>query len=96
MWSKDSNEPRIAAGVKRHGTYTVWLKKFATLDESIKHYYITIGRVKDYREFRILRYKTDDVNQLVKKLDKYSELGDEYTKIISDVIRHNNLTKYDE
>jgi Bax protein len=95
MWSKDPNEPRIAAKVKRNGTYTVWLRKFATLDESIRQYYITIGRVKDYKEFRALRYKTDNVNQLVKKLDKYSELGDEYTKIIADVIRHNNLIKYD-
>ena len=95
MWSKDPKEPRIAAGVKRNGTHTIWLKKFSTLDESIRQYYITIGRVKDYKEFRALRYKTNNVNQLVKKLNKYSELGDEYTKIISDVIRHNNLTKYD-
>jgi len=96
MWSQDTNETRIAAGVKRNGTYTVWLKKFATLDASIRQYYITIGRVKDYKEFRALRYKTEDTTQLVKKLDKYSELGDEYTKIISTVIRHNNLTKYDK
>jgi len=96
MWSKNPNEPRIAAGVKRNGTYTVWLKKFTTLDESIRQYYITIGRVKDYKEFRALRYKTEDTAQLVIKLDKYSELGDEYAKIISSVIRHNNLTQYDK
>lgn len=96
MRCKDPNEPRIAAGVKRNGTYTVWLRKFATLDESIRHYYITIGRVKDYKEFRALGYKTEDTTQLVKKLDKYSELGDDYTKIISSVIKHNNLTKYDK
>jgi len=96
MWSKNPNEPRIAAGVKRNGTYTVWLKKFTTLDESIRQYYITIGRVKDYKEFRALRYKTEDTSQLVKKLDKYSELGNEYAKIISSVIRHNNLIQYDK
>ncbi len=96
MWSKNPNEPRIAAGVKRNGTHTIWLKKFPNLDESIKQYYITIGRAKDYKEFRALRYKTNDVNKLVKKLDKYSELGDKYTKIISSVIKHNNLTKYDK
>ncbi|MFK5936992.1 MAG: glucosaminidase domain-containing protein [Sulfurimonas sp.] len=96
MWSKDPNEPRIAAGVKRNGTYTVWLRKFATLDESIKKYYITIGRVKDYKEFRALRYTTQDTTKLVKKLDKYSELGDKYTKMISSVIKHNNLTQYDK
>jgi len=96
MWSKNPNEPRIAAGVKRNGTHTIWLKKFSNLDDSIKQYYITIGRAKDYKEFRALRYKTNDVNKLVKKLDKYSELGDKYTKIIATVIRHNNLTKYDK
>ena len=96
MWSKDPNEPRIAAGVKREGKRTIWLKKFATLDESIRQYYQTIGRVKDYQAFRELRFKTDNVNQLVKKLDKYSELGEKYTQILSSVIRHNNLTQYDK
>ncbi len=96
MWSKDPNEPRIAAGIKREGKRTIWLRKFSNLDESIRQYYQTIGRVKDYKAFRELRFKTDDVNQLVKKLDKYSELGDKYTQILSSVIRHNNLTKFDK
>jgi len=96
MWSKYSNEPRIAAGIKRGGKKTIWLKKFATLDESIRQYYRTIGRGKHYKAFRELRYKTDDVNLLVKKLDKYSELGDEYTRRLSTLIRHNKLTKYDK
>ena len=96
MWSKDPNEPRIAAGIKRGGKRTIWLKKFANLDESIRQYYLTIGRVKDYKAFRELRFETDNVNILVKKLDKYSELGDKYTRILSSVIRHNNLTKYDK
>ena len=96
MWSKNPNEPRIAAGVKRNGKKTIWLRKFATLDESIEQYYQTIGRVKHYKEFRKLRYETNDPFLLVKKLDKYSELGDEYTRIIASVIRHNDLTKYDK
>ncbi len=96
MWSKDPNEPRIAAGVKREGKRTIWLKKFASLNESIRQYYQTIGRVKDYKAFRELRFETDDVKLLVKKLDKYSELGDKYTQILASVIRHNNLTQYDK
>lgn len=96
MWSSNPNEPRIAAGEKRAGKRTIWLRKFSTLDESIKQYYQTIGRVKSYKEFRELRFKTDDPFVLVKKLDKYSELGDEYTRIIASVIRHNNLTQYDK
>jgi Bax protein len=96
MWSKDPNEPRIAAGVKREGKRTIWLRKFNSLDESIRQYYQTIGRVKEYKDFRELRFQTQDVTLLVKKLDKYSELGDKYTKMLASVIRHNNLTKYDK
>jgi len=96
MWSKDPNEPRIAAGVKREGKRTIWLRKFPSLDDSIRQYYQTIGRVKDYKAFRELRFETNDVKLLVKKLNKYSELGDKYTQILANVIRHNNLTKYDK
>lgn len=96
MWSKDPNEPRIAAGVKREGRRTIWLRKFTNLDESIRQYYQTIGRVKGYKAFRELRFKSDDVKILVKKLDKYSELGDKYTQILSSVIKYNKLTKYDK
>ena len=96
MWSKDPNEPRIAAGVKRKGKRTIWLRKFKTLDESIRQYYQTIGRVKEYKAFRELRFHSNDVTQLVKKLDKYSELGDKYTQMLASVIRHNKLTQYDK
>ena len=96
MWSTTNKEARIAAKVKRGGTQTIWLKKFKTLEESVLQYYITIGRGKHYKAFRKLRYHSDNVFELVKKLDKYSEMGEVYTKSIARVIRHNNLTKYDK
>jgi Bax protein len=39
MWSVDPNEPRIAASEMRSGTRTIWFKKFATIEESVREYY---------------------------------------------------------
>ena len=50
---------------------------------------------KAYKEFRELRYKSDDVYAMVKKLDKYSEIGELYGEELGQVIRYNKLTKYD-
>lgn len=95
MWSYNKNEPRIVALKKRGGTQTVWLKKFNTLEESIRRYYRTIAIGPAYKEFRDLKMKTSSPLELVKKLDKYSELRTQYVKILTSVIKQNQLTKYD-
>ena len=96
MWSTNPNEPRIAAKEKRGGTRTMWLRKFQTLEESVKAYYSLISTGKAFKEFRALRLQTNDPHQLVKKLDKYSEIGDLYGQELSQVIRHNKLAMYDK
>ncbi|RLA75772.1 MAG: hypothetical protein DRG78_20390 [Epsilonproteobacteria bacterium] len=96
MWSSNPKEPRIAAGIKRKGIKTIWLKKFKTLEASIRSYYRLMAKGKSYKAFRKTRYETDDVHLIVKKLDKYSEIGDLYGKQLSHVIRFNELTKYDK
>ena len=96
MWSKNKNEPRIAAGIKRNGNYTVWLRKFDTIDDSIEAYYRLMARGKHFKAFRKVRYETDDVHLIVKQLDKYSEIGDLYGKELSALIRFNKLTQYDK
>lgn len=95
MWSPNPNEPRIAAGIKRNGDRTVWLKKFNSIEDSVKAYYRLMARGKHYKEFRKVRYQTDDVHEIVKKLDKYSEIGHFYGEELSAMIRFNKLTKYD-
>ncbi len=95
MWSANPNEPRIAASHKRNGTRTIWLRKFYTIEESIREYYKLIGRGKSFKEFRELRYKTDNPFEIVTKLDKYSEIGDRYAFELMNIIQYNNLTKYD-
>ena len=95
MWSVNKNEPRIAAGEKRGGTKTIWLKKFDSIEDSVREYYKMMGRGRAYKDFRDVRYATNDVNKIVKELDNYSEIGEKYTKELSSMIRYNKLTKYD-
>ena len=95
MWSIKQDEERIAASEQREGKRTIWLKKFPSVEASIRAYYLTIARAKEYKEFRKLRSQSTNVYEMIKGLDKYSELGEEYVKIIRGVIRYNKLTKYD-
>ena len=96
MWSVNKNEPRIAASEKRGGTKTIWLRKFDSIEDSVREYYKMMGRGRAYKEFRKVRYASNDVNKIVKELDKYSEIGEKYTKELTSMIRYNKLTKYDK
>lgn len=95
MWSGKESEERIAAKGQRENKRTVWLKKFPSFEASIRAYYLTIGRAKAYASFRKYRYESDNVFEIIKGLNKYSELGEAYVSIIKNVIKHDNLTKYD-
>ena len=96
MWSVNKNEPRIAAGEKRGGTKTIWLKKFDSIEDSVREYYKMMGRGRAYKDFRRVRHETNDVLKIVKELDNYSEIGEKYTKELASMIRYNKLTKYDK
>ena len=94
MWSFDKNEPRIAASEKRGGKRTIWLRKFHTIDESVREYYKLIGRSGVFKKFRYIRYRTTNVPKIIQALDKYAETKT-YREDLKQLIRHNNLTKYD-
>jgi len=95
MWSVNKNDKRIAASFRRDGTKTIWLKKFDSLEDSVKAYYLLMSKGRAYKRFRAVRYESNDVFKMVKKLDKYSELGAVYGERLSGIIRYNKLTKYD-
>jgi len=94
VWSFDKNEPRIAAGEKR-GKKTIWVKKYPTIQAAVKDYYRVLARGDAFVEFRKLKMKENSPYELVKKLDRYSEKGDEYGKELSAMIRFNKFEKYD-
>ena len=95
VWSFDKDEPRIAAGQQR-GDKTIWLRKYDSIYASVKDYYRVLARGAAFKEFRALRVKTDDPYELVKKLDRYSEKGDEYGKELASMISFNKFSEYDD
>lgn len=94
VWSFDKNEPRIAAGEKR-GKKTIWLKKYINIKDSIRDNYKVIARGAAFKEFRKMRLNSDNPFELVKGLDKYSELGSKYGKELAAVIRYNKFNQFD-
>ena len=95
MWSYNKNEPRIAAGEKRNGKKTIWLKKFDSIESSVRAYYLMMGRGYAYEEFRHSRYESKNVFEMIKGLHSYSEIGEKYIQELASMIRYNKLTKYD-
>lgn len=96
MWSVSKKEQRIAANEKRDNNTTIWLKKYTSLEDSVRGYYITLGRGKRYKNLRQLNYTSDDVFEIIQGLDKYSERGASYVDEIENIIKYNKLTKYDK
>jgi len=94
VWSFNPKEDRIEAGEKR-GKQRIYLKKYSTLVESIHDYFLTISRHGSYQTFREKRLITQDPFTLVNYLDKYSEQGETYVKTIKNLIKTNNLDRYD-
>ena len=95
VWSTHPSQDRLAAAQKR-GNRTIWVRKYKSVEESVREYYKMIARGDSYFDLRIYRYYSDDVCLIIQGLDKYSERGYEYVNIIASVIKHNNLTKYDK
>lgn len=94
IWSFNKNEPRILAG-KTRGNKQIWLKKYASIEDSIRDNYKNLGRSPFFKEFREIRFKSSNPHELVTKLDRYSEKGDEYGKILSSLIKYNNFEEFD-
>ncbi len=96
MWSSHPKQQRIAAKEKRGAKYTVWLRKFDTIDASVRAYYEMIAKGKVYNRFRQLRLQYDDPYKITPGLDKYSEMGSAYVATINNVIKYNKFTLYDK
>lgn len=96
IWSTSPKQKRIAAAEQRDGKVTIWLRKFDTIDESIRAYYELISKGKAYAKFRKLRLESDNPFVITQGLHKYSEIGQDYVDRINNVIRHNNFTRFDK
>tara|TARA_B100001123_G_C15108599_1_gene946523 strand:+ start:86 stop:889 length:804 start_codon:yes stop_codon:yes gene_type:complete len=77
------------------------IRIFNNINDSVKAYINNLNTHFAYKNFRKSRNelrsfgKTLEGITLVKQLNKYSELGDEYVSKVQKVIKENNLNKYD-
>ena len=94
IWSFNKHEPRIPAGQTRDGK-VIWLKKYSSIEDAVRDYYKNLGRSPFFRDFREFRSVSNNPYELVTKLNRYSEKGDEYGEILQSVIRHNNFERFD-
>ncbi|WP_372751068.1 glucosaminidase domain-containing protein [Labilibaculum sp.] len=94
IWSYNSDENRIKALVGRDST-SIYVKSYASIEDSVKDYFETIARVDAYQKFRQERFESDNPFILIPLLNRYSELGDTYTRKLKEIVESNNLTKYD-
>lgn len=94
VWTVPSDKS-IIKSLKNRGEQQIFVKRYNSIAESIDHYFLTLGRHRAYRRFRLKRFEQDDVYEMVKELDRYSEQGDAYTLLIRKVIDWNDLQKYD-
>ena len=93
LWSFNENEDRIAASETR-GKKKIYLKKFHNLSESIDAYFVLIA-TGPYSSFRAENLLTDDSLELVKHLHQYSEKREIYVKELAQIIKSNDLRKFD-
>ena len=94
VWSFNSNENRIASGIKRDQK-VVYLRKYDSLIGSVLDYFYTLGRANGFKEFREMRVISDNPYRLIWFLHRYSEKRLEYIVSLRDMIEHNDLERYD-
>lgn len=88
-------DPKIIKSLNNRGETPIFVKRYDTIAESIEHYFLTLGRHNAYRNFRRKRSEQEDVFEMIRELDKYSEQGEAYTLLLRKVIQWNNLQQYD-
>ena len=97
VWSFDENEPRVQANeVRDNKDEAIYVKRYASLNESVQDYYRLLATSPLFEEFRQAKMKTNDPYTLIQSLDKYYKEGDDYATGLNELIKYNELEKYDK
>ena len=95
-WTGKGIEPLLRDKSKNHK-----ILRFPILRASVKSYKKNLNTHKSYKEFRAKRRDMRERNkkisglELTKTLDNYAQTGDEYTKILKQIIVQNKLTDFE-
>ena len=96
-WSGEGLKPKEADENKGHK-----VMKFNVLQASVRAYQRNLNTHSSYKNFRQLRAQLRDDNKkldsllLADQLNNYAETGEEYTKILKQIIKQNSLKDFDE
>ncbi|MGM0530808.1 MAG: glucosaminidase domain-containing protein [Bacteroidota bacterium] len=92
--SVDSLETRIKTFAEDGSV--IYFKEYENLPASVVDYFRNLNRTDRLAPFRENRQTTDDPLELVQYLDAYApEYGEKYSQTLANVIRRNNLSRYD-
>ncbi len=95
-WSGSGIAPLDRSKEKTHK-----ILKFPILRASVKAYKNNLNTHKGYKKFREKRFQLRDKNKsiqgikLIHSLDNYAETGEEYTKILAQIIEQNSLSDFE-
>jgi len=96
-WSGEGLKPLDATKEKKHK-----VMKFKILQASIRAYQRNLNTHPSYKRFRMARAEQRDNNEalnsldLVEYLDKYAQTGEQYVKILKQIIKQNSLKDFDD
>ena len=96
-WSGDGIKPAGAESDAKHK-----VMKFRDLKSSVRAYQRNLNTHSSYKNFRQLRAQLRDDSQkldsllLADQLDSYAQTGEEYTKILKQIINQNSLKDFDD
>ena len=95
-WGKRGIVPKHRQPGKTHK-----IKIFDTLQDSIASYMLNLNRHRAYREFRLARAMAKKKGrefgglEAAMTMQRYSEIGQRYTRLVSSIIRKNRLHRID-
>ena len=95
-WSGSGIAPLDRSKEKKHK-----ILKFPILRASVKAYKNNLNTHKGYKKFREKRFQLRERNKsiqgikLIHSLDNYAETGEEYTKILAQIIEQNSLSDFE-
>jgi Bax protein len=96
-WSGEGIKPAKASDGATHK-----VMKFKILKSSVRAYQRNLNTHSGYKEFRMARAELRDNGRnldsliLANYLNRYAKTGQEYVKIIKQIIKQNNLTDFDD
>lgn len=77
------------------GDKEIYVRQYENIQESVRHYFLTLSRVRAYAKFREARWLGANSLELINLLGAYSENAEKYSKDLQIVINKNKFTQYD-